>query len=205
MATTTVALSAATIVGIRDNAALTAQLESANRGSRNVERLNSLLAAMLEETRDTTTAQDLPVAATHAKELAELNDRIGGALSEWQASMPSSDAAAVGHLAVRIGEFRTFVPELVRIASEQGPGGGAQMGAAIPSRRDPQSPRQRHRHAEPALHRARAGPLRRARRQHRQDRACCSACLPLSRCCWRPPARSSSCAAWPGRSPKSPA
>ncbi len=121
MATTTVALSAATIVGIRDNAALTAQLESANRGSRNVERLNSLLAAMLEETRDTTTGQDLPVAATHAKELAELNDRIGGALSEWQASMPSSDAAAVGHLAVRIGEFRNFVPELVRIASEQGP------------------------------------------------------------------------------------
>jgi methyl-accepting chemotaxis protein len=121
MATTTVALSAATIVGTRNNAALTAQLESANRGSRNVERLNSLLAAMLEETRDTTTAQDLPVAATHAKELAELNDRIGGALSEWQASMPDSDAAAVGHLAVRIGKFRNFVPELVRIASEQGP------------------------------------------------------------------------------------
>jgi methyl-accepting chemotaxis protein len=121
MATTTVALSAATIVGTRNNAALTAQLESANRGSRNVERLNSLLAAMLEETRDTTTAQDLPVAATHAKELAELNNRIGGALSEWQASMPDSDAAAVGHLAVRIGKFRNFVPELVRIASEQGP------------------------------------------------------------------------------------
>jgi methyl-accepting chemotaxis protein len=121
MATTTVVLSAATIVGTRNNAALTAQLEAANRGSRNAERLNSLLAAMLEETRDTTTAQDLPVAATHAKELAELNDRIGGSLSEWQASMPDSDAAAVGHLAVRIEEFRTFVPELVRIASEQGP------------------------------------------------------------------------------------
>ena len=94
MAATTLALSVAAVHNARSHAALTDEFESANNGSLNVERVNGLLYAMVEEVRDTAAANDADAAATHAHELIELNERIGGALSNWQVSVRKRDLVA---------------------------------------------------------------------------------------------------------------
>jgi methyl-accepting chemotaxis protein len=121
MATTTVALSAVAVSNARHHAALTDDFESANAGSWNVERLNGLVYAVMLESRAIAMAQDRAAAAEHARELSQVNDRIGSVISDWQLSVGKNDAADFSRLSVQIAEFQNFVPELARIASERGP------------------------------------------------------------------------------------
>jgi methyl-accepting chemotaxis protein len=58
MATTTIALSVVAVQSARHHAALTGDFESTNEGSWNVERVNSLIYAMMMETRGIYLAQD---------------------------------------------------------------------------------------------------------------------------------------------------
>jgi methyl-accepting chemotaxis protein len=121
MATTTVALSMVAVHGARNHAALTDAFKSANAGSWHLERINGLLYADAIEQRAIITAPDRKTAAEHAAALAKIGDQIGATMSNWQLSVDNADAADYSGLAVRISEFNAFVPELARVASEQGP------------------------------------------------------------------------------------
>ena len=58
LATTTVALSVVAVSNARHHAALTDEFESANAGSRNVERINGLIYAVVMEARGVSLAQN---------------------------------------------------------------------------------------------------------------------------------------------------
>jgi methyl-accepting chemotaxis protein len=121
MTTTTVALSVVAVHGARSHAALTDAFQSANAGSWHLERINGLLYADALEQRAIVTAPDRKAAAEHADALVKIDDQIGATMSNWQLSVDNADAADYSGLAVRVGEFRNFAPELARVASEQGP------------------------------------------------------------------------------------
>ncbi len=121
LATATVALSVVAVSNAYRHAVLTDEFQSANAGSWNVERVNSLLYAAMLEMRGVTMALDTMTAAAHARELLDVNDRMGAVMSEWQLSVRNSDAADYSSFAVRIAEFRNAVSEISRIATEEGP------------------------------------------------------------------------------------
>ncbi len=121
MATTTLALSMLAVVAARNHAALTDEFESANSGSRNVERVNGLIQAVEAQARAIYLAEDKAVAARHAVELAATNDKIGAVLAEWQVNVTNNDAKKFSEFAVRVAAFQEFPAELARIATAQGP------------------------------------------------------------------------------------
>jgi methyl-accepting chemotaxis protein len=121
MATITVALSVVAVSNARRHAALTEEFQSANAGSWNVERVNGLLYAAVLETRGITMALDITSLAPHARELIDVNERIGGVMTDWQLGVRNRDAADFSNLSVRVTEFRNSIAEIARIATEQGP------------------------------------------------------------------------------------
>jgi methyl-accepting chemotaxis protein len=121
MATTTLGLSVVAVANARQHAALTAAFESADAGSRAMERIGGLLFAVMLETRGIAMAQGPSAVDEHAQAMLKANDRIGGAVNEWQLSVGTSDAADFSRLAVEIGAFRNLLPELARLAHNSGP------------------------------------------------------------------------------------
>ena len=121
MATTTLALSAVAVSGARHHAALTADFESANAGSRAMERIGGLLYAVSLELRGIAMAQAQSMASEHAQALLTINDEIAAAVSRWQLSVGNRDAADFSRLAVRIDEMRDLLPQLAHLARESGP------------------------------------------------------------------------------------
>jgi methyl-accepting chemotaxis protein len=121
MATVTLALAGVAVEAARSHAALTRQFESANKGSWNVERVNGLLYGVIMETRGIYLSLDREEAKEHADALTALNDRLGAVMAEWQSGFSKSDVAAFGKFTDRIADFQIFIPELERIAKEQGP------------------------------------------------------------------------------------
>jgi methyl-accepting chemotaxis protein len=121
MATTTVGLSMVAVHGARSHAALTKAFKSANAGSWHLERINGLLYAATVEAHAITMAGNRHDAEAHAKAMVEADDRLGSTLSNWQLGVTNSDAAEFSRLSALISDFRDFVPQLARVASEQGP------------------------------------------------------------------------------------
>lgn len=93
MAITTVALSAVAVSNARDHAALTDEFEFANAGSRNVERINGLIYAVMMESRGIYLSHDRDAAAKFAEALLKANDQIGAVIADWQGSVRNADAS----------------------------------------------------------------------------------------------------------------
>jgi methyl-accepting chemotaxis protein len=121
MATATLALAGVAVEAARTHAALTQQFESANHGSWNVERVNGLLYGVIMETRGIYLSLDREEAAKHAEALTALNDRLGAVMADWQSGVSKSDGSAIAKFTDRIADFQIFIPELERIARQQGP------------------------------------------------------------------------------------
>ena len=121
LATTTVALSVVAVGNARQHAALTDEFESANGGSLNVEHAHGLIAAMMAETRGIYLAKDKAEAAKYADALIAVSDQLDTVIARWQGSVHASDARDFSSFTVRISDFQQFVPELARIAKEDGP------------------------------------------------------------------------------------
>ncbi len=121
MATVTVALSTVAVLNARQHAVLTASFQSADAGSRAMERLGSLLFSVMLESRGIALAQGPSMANEHAQALIKVNDRIGSVVDDWQASVGRSDAGDFSRLAVQLGEFRNLLPEFARLAHVSGP------------------------------------------------------------------------------------
>ena len=121
VAITTVALSTVAVQNSRQHVALTDEYESANAGSRNVERINGLIYAVVMETRGIALAKDTDTAAKHIAAIAKSNEQIGSVIADWQGSVRNSDATYFSQFAVRISWFQSFATELARVATDSGP------------------------------------------------------------------------------------
>jgi methyl-accepting chemotaxis protein len=121
MATATIGLSMVAVANARHHAALATAFESAEAGSRAMERIGGLLFAVMLESRGIAMAQGPSMVDEHAQALLKLDDRIGAAVNEWQLSVGASDASDFSRLAGEVGEFRKLLPELSQLAHNAGP------------------------------------------------------------------------------------
>ena len=121
MATVTVALSVLAVSNARQHAALTDEFESTNAGSRNVERINGLIYAVMGEARGIYLAKDGESAARTAVAMTKVADQIGAVTADWQGSVRTSDASIYSQFAVRLSAFQVFVSELAQTATDSGP------------------------------------------------------------------------------------
>src|SRR5689334_15776891 len=120
MAATTVALSMVAVSNAHHHAALTDEFESANAGSWNVERINSLIYATVMESRGIYMSADTAEAGKYADALLKATDRISGVIGDWQRSVRNSDALAFSNFAVRINGYQDSLYALVPVVKQSG-------------------------------------------------------------------------------------
>ena len=123
MALTTVALSMVAVSNARYHAALTDEFESANAGSWNVERINSLIYATVMESRGIYMSADTAEATKYADGLLKVTDQISG--GNWRAgsgAIRNSDAPRIQQLCRPhqwiSGRFTCTCPDRQKVRSE---------------------------------------------------------------------------------------
>jgi methyl-accepting chemotaxis protein len=128
LATMTAALAAVAIFSSNRNVALTNEFESAFVGAENVERINSLIYAVVMESRGIYMSPDIATAKKFAEGLTRFNDQIGGVMEGWQRSVRPEDADVFAQFAARVKQFQEFRRELVRRGTEISPASGSEWG-----------------------------------------------------------------------------
>jgi len=128
LATVTAALAAVAIVNSNRHVALTNEFESAFVGAENVERINSLVYAVVMESRGIYMSPDIATAKKFAEGLTRFNDQIGGVMAGWQKSVRPEDADVFAQFAARVQKFQEFRRELVRRGTEISPASGREWG-----------------------------------------------------------------------------
>jgi methyl-accepting chemotaxis protein len=121
-------LSTISVVSSRHQLALQRDVESAALGSRNVERVNALIYAVVMESRGIYMAPDTGVAKRFGDGLLKFNDQIGDVVKEWQSVVTTDDASLFKEFSERIAKFREFRRELVRLGTEVSPAAGREWG-----------------------------------------------------------------------------
>ncbi len=128
LATMTVALAAVAIFNADRHVALTNEFKSAFVGAENVERINSLIYAVVMESRGIYMSPDIATAKKFAEGLTRFNDQIGGVMEGWQKSVRPEDADVFAQFAARVKKFQEFRRELVRRGTEISPASGREWG-----------------------------------------------------------------------------
>jgi methyl-accepting chemotaxis protein len=128
LATMTAALAAVAIFNSNRHVALTNEFESAFVGAENVDRINSLVYAVVMESRGIYMSPDIATAKKFAVGLTRFNDQIGGVMEGWQRSVRPEDADVFAQFAARVKQFREFRRELVRRGTEISPASGREWG-----------------------------------------------------------------------------
>ena len=128
LATVTGALAAVEIVNSNRHVALTNEFESAFVGAENVERINSLIYAVVMESRGIYMSPDIATAKKFAEGLTRFNDQIGGVMAGWEKSVRPEDADVFAQFAARVKQFQEFRRELVRRGTEISPASGSEWG-----------------------------------------------------------------------------
>jgi methyl-accepting chemotaxis protein len=128
LATVTVALAAVATVNAKRHVALTRQFESAFVGAENVEHIDSLIYAVVMESRGIYMSPDIETAKKFAAGLTTFNDQIGGVVEGWEKSVLPEDAAIFAEFAARVKKFQEFRRELVRRGTEISPASGREWG-----------------------------------------------------------------------------
>jgi methyl-accepting chemotaxis protein len=128
LAAVTVALAAVAIVNANRHVALTRQFDSAFVGAENVDRINSLIYAVVMESRGIYMSPDIPTAKKFAAGLTRFNEQIGDVVEGWQKSVLPEDAAVFAEFAARVKKFQEFRRELVRRGTEISPASGREWG-----------------------------------------------------------------------------
>jgi methyl-accepting chemotaxis protein len=128
LAAVTVALAAVAIVNANRHVALTRQFDSAFVGAENVDRINSLIYAVVMESRGIYMSPDIPTAKKFAEGLIRFNDQIGNVVEGWKKSVLPEDAAVFAEFAARVSKFQEFRRELVRRGTEISPASGREWG-----------------------------------------------------------------------------
>ncbi len=128
LATVMVALAALAIFNAERHVARTKEFESAFVGTENVERISSLLYAVVMESRGIYMSPDLDTAKKFADGLTRFNEQIGNVVAEWQKSVRPEDADVFAEFAARVRQFQDFRRELVRRGTEISPASGREWG-----------------------------------------------------------------------------
>src|ERR1700760_4364550 len=103
-------------------------IETANMAALNVERVNSLVYAVVMESRGIYMSTDAAVVKKYGEGLFKFNDRILDVVGKWQGIVQADDAEQFATFKKRIEQFIEFRKELVRRANEISPAAGREWG-----------------------------------------------------------------------------
>jgi methyl-accepting chemotaxis protein len=112
----------------RRNAELTDAIDTASRAALNVERVNSLVYAVVMESRGVYMSTDPAVVKKYGDGLLKFNDQILAVVKDWQSIVRADDAEQFAVFKKRIEQFIDFRKELVRRAVEVSPAAGREWG-----------------------------------------------------------------------------
>src|SRR5262245_38145832 len=110
------------------NAELTEQVATASRAALNVERINSLVYAVVMESRGVYMSTDPAVVKKYGDGLLVFNQRILEVVKNWEALVQADDAEQFAAFKKRVQQFVEFRTELVRRANEISPAAGREWG-----------------------------------------------------------------------------
>jgi methyl-accepting chemotaxis protein len=122
------AITALSDYNTRQNAALTEAVATASRAAVNVERVNSLVYAVVMESRGVYMSTDVAVVKKYGDGLLKFNEQILGVVKNWQALVQADDAEQFATFKKRIEQFIEFRNELVRRGVEISPAAGREWG-----------------------------------------------------------------------------
>ena len=128
LATMTAGLAVVAVVNAHRHAALTDDFRAAYAGALNVQRVDTLIYAVVMESRGIYMSPDAATALTYADGLLAFNDRISQVVRDWRSSVPEEDALLFEPFALRLEQFQEFRRELVRRAMETSPAAGREYG-----------------------------------------------------------------------------
>src|ERR1700716_3269809 len=112
----------------RRNAELTEAIETANRGAFNVERVNSLVYAVVMESRGVYMSTEPATVKKYGEGLLKYNDEILGVIKDWASIVRRDDAEQFAVFKKRIEQFVEFRKELVRRGVEINAAAGREWG-----------------------------------------------------------------------------
>jgi methyl-accepting chemotaxis protein len=124
----TAAMTAVSDYNTRQGVELTNAIETASRAALNVERVNSLVYAVVMESRGVYMSSEAAVVKKYGDGLLKFNDQILGVAKNWQSIVQTDDAEQFATFKKRIEQFVEFRKELVRRAIEIGPAAGREWG-----------------------------------------------------------------------------
>ena len=97
---------------------LAESIETASRAALNVERVNSLVYAVVMESRGIYMSPELPVIKKYGDGLHKFSDQLLGVVKNWESIVQADDAQQFAVFKKRIDQFVEFRKELVRRAVE---------------------------------------------------------------------------------------
>ena len=112
----------------RANSELTAAIETASRAALNVERINSLVYAVVMESRGVYMSSDVATVKKYGEGLLKFNDRILSVVKTWETIVQADDAEQFAAFKKRVEQFVEFRKELVRRGIEINPAAGREWG-----------------------------------------------------------------------------
>src|SRR5262249_7524466 len=112
----------------RQQATLAEEVDVAARAAQNIERVNSLIYAVVMESRGIYMSSDLPTVKKYGDGLLKFNDQIGEVVAEGQKLVRVDDAEQFAAFAKRGPQFPDFRKELVRRAIDIAPAAGREWG-----------------------------------------------------------------------------
>ncbi|TWC05965.1 methyl-accepting chemotaxis protein [Bradyrhizobium macuxiense] len=128
IAALTAAITVLSDYSARRNAELTAAVDLASRAALNVERVNSLVYAVVMESRGIYMSTDPAAVKKYGDGLLAFNERIRGVVKNWETLVQTDDATEFAVFKKRIEQFIEFRKELVRRGIEIGAAAGREWG-----------------------------------------------------------------------------
>ena len=107
---------------------LTEAVETASRAALNVERVNSLVYAVVMESRGVYMSTEAAVVKKYGDGLLKFNDQILAVVKDWESIIQADDAQQFAVFKKRIEQFIDFRKELVRRGVEIGGAAGREWG-----------------------------------------------------------------------------
>jgi methyl-accepting chemotaxis protein len=124
----TAAITALSDYNSRQNAELTKAVETASRAALNVQHVNSLVYAVVMESRGVYMSTDVAGAKKFGGGLLKFNDQILAVVKNWESLVQADDAEQFAVFKKRIEQFVEFRKELVRRGVEINPAAGREWG-----------------------------------------------------------------------------
>jgi methyl-accepting chemotaxis protein len=124
----TAAITALSDYNTRRGTELTQSIETASQAALNVERVNSLVYAVVMESRGIYMSTELPVIKKYGDGLHKFSDQLVGVVKNWESITQADDAQQFAVFKKRIDQFVEFRKELVRRAVEISHDAGREWG-----------------------------------------------------------------------------